>query len=383
MKKPKIKKSFVKKIVISLASFVIVLFIIPYILYIVSPSCTLYNTANYGYRKTQLTSDEEKELQTLQKSLKNFSQPEDSSFLTFPEWHIVYSAEEYADFLKHNKPSQFPYAKSIAQYWCSYRTVSALTKNIYKYNSDDQLMLSVIGVSYTYEYAFKGLYENTIGRVSEFLGSTDTEEDRYAAVVAHEYGYSLPHSAWYNFPFGPKLIGLWTETSFFGPHFLRKIERKFALSLEYSIKATYGWAIKNATESTYSPEATEIYLVTEDIPTELLQKEPRIKIIKNISNETTLVSLPRYDEFNTVILKLAAQNVRILRIGDNANIMVSLIAPKEWNYHLSKGKPLFSIDVPTNSRLKKIAVNIPVVEFSSIINKLHQEKIKIEHIYDY
>jgi len=46
--------------------------------------------------------------------------PEEDTYFTYPEWYIVYSYQERADFLEKNLPSGFPHFSSIAQYWRGY-----------------------------------------------------------------------------------------------------------------------------------------------------------------------------------------------------------------------------------------------------------------------
>ena len=36
------------------------------------------------------------------------TRPEDQTYLTLPEWYIVYSADEYAAFVRDQPPSRFP-----------------------------------------------------------------------------------------------------------------------------------------------------------------------------------------------------------------------------------------------------------------------------------
>src|SRR5262249_58144350 len=43
--------------------------------------------------------------------------------------------------------------------------------------------------SFTVEYGLKGLYEKTVGRLTEWIaGNEMTDEDHYAALLAREYG---------------------------------------------------------------------------------------------------------------------------------------------------------------------------------------------------
>ena len=85
---------------------------------------------------------------------------EDDTFLTYPEWFIVWSYQEKADYQQQHLPSGFPFFRSIAQYWrgycCSYRVV----RGKYAFNTGDHLMLAVIGTSFSVEYGLKGIYES-------------------------------------------------------------------------------------------------------------------------------------------------------------------------------------------------------------------------------
>ena len=57
------------------------------------------------------------ELVAAWQSVDEHLRPEDQSFLTFPEWYIVFSADEYAVHLQNQYPSSFPFFASVRQYW--------------------------------------------------------------------------------------------------------------------------------------------------------------------------------------------------------------------------------------------------------------------------
>ncbi len=99
----------------------------------------------------------------------------EQTFLTHPEWYIGYSSDEYADWLSHRLPTEFPYARSIGQFWIDYREALPQTRNAYPFNTGYHIMLGVIGVSYSAELALKGVYENTIG---QYQGWTASDVDR-------------------------------------------------------------------------------------------------------------------------------------------------------------------------------------------------------------
>ena len=90
--------------------------------------------------------------------------------------------------LKDHVPSGYPYFGSIAQFWGYYRDIWKITRSKYSFNLGYHVMVMVIGSSFSVEYGIKGLYENTVGRVSEwFAGGALTPEDHIAANVAQSY----------------------------------------------------------------------------------------------------------------------------------------------------------------------------------------------------
>src|SRR5271167_4540581 len=111
--------------------------------------------------------------------------PIEDSYFSYPEWYIVWSYEERAQYLPKNPPSGFPYFASIRQYWKSYCFICGLTQSRHQFNFGDHLSSMVLGGSFALEYAIRGAYEQTIGRLSEWTSLHElVEEDAYAARVA-------------------------------------------------------------------------------------------------------------------------------------------------------------------------------------------------------
>ena len=316
---------------------------------------------------------------------KEYAREEESTYLTFPEWYIVYSSQEYANFLKENRrPSAFPYFASIGQFWRTYCDVVRVTRSRYPFNVGDHVMLSFIGTSFSVEYAVKGFYENTAGRFTEWLrGPTLTGEDRYASTVAREYADFLDTIPWYEFPFSEKLAGLWRETSSTGPGLFRKWERKVSLTAEYAGKGAWGWVTKKLTKGLLPPAATEIYLRTSPLLPALLQSEPRVHVIADVDTESQIVRVPRYQAFTEIVPVLARQGVRFIQIAGNDDILVTVLAPRNWQFGGESGEELFSMDVLTQPQLKRSALRVPVVSLHTVIPDLDRDRVAIEHLYDY
>jgi hypothetical protein len=322
--------------------------------------------------------------QQLLAELPSYLRAEDQSYLTLPEWYIVYSSDEYAAFIAKNPPSQFPYFRAIGQYWENYYSMCGITRERYAFNGQYHVTLMVIGASFTIENMLKGIYESTIGRLSELLSSPAlSAEDAYARTVAAEYGTFLHTVPWYQFPFRAKLSGLWRETPFWGPNIVRKAERKAALTAEYGSKAAYGWLIKQATQRTFTAQDLEIYVVAENIPPQLAQREPQVTIVKPLDDQTALLKLPRYEAFTQILPRLARQGVRFVEIAGNDEILVTTIAPQSWEYNLGNSQQLSAMPILTQPDRKRVAIRVPVSALHEIIRELDRRAIPIEHIYDY
>lgn len=315
-------------------------------------------------------------------SIKGYKRPQESTYLIFPEWYIVYSSKEYAQLLKNKLPSQFPYFSAIEQYWCSYHTVLKLT-DVYPFNWGDNLMLMVIGVSLSVEYTIKGLYENSIGRLTEWLsGNQPVEEDKYAQKVAQAYADFIPLYPWFDFSFSQSLSGLWHGTSWYGPHMIRKSERKLYLSMEYGLKTVYAKIIGAGSHSTYGTASDSIYGALGVSPLEVFNA-PKVTKIAKVNQDTYIVTLPHEQPFTDAALSLVGTNSHFIDIAGNDSILVTIIAPKDWEYHLLRGNVVFSMNILTQPSLKRIGIQMPVDSLLDLIAQLKKENIYIEHLYDF
>jgi hypothetical protein len=339
-----------------------------------------------GVRASQIKPGSEAagERRKITADIKDYARPEEDTYLTYPEWSIVWSYQEKADFQERHLPSGFPYFTSIKQYWSGYCCAYGITRGRYPFNFGDHLMLAVIGSSFSLEYAIKGAYEKTVGRLSEWLSSDEAvDEDRYAYRVAREYADFVHIRPFYEFSFWRRFKGLWRETSAWGPHPARKWERKAFLALDYGFEAFYCWIIERATHAVYGIEGADTYAWIENAPNELFSENSRIRRVKTAGPQSFVVIIPRYQEFTTIASRLAARNVHFVEIAGNDEILVTAIAQRAWTYSLSEGEFLFSADIPTAPDFKRIAVRSPVRSLHTVLNDLANRGIKIEHVYDY
>lgn len=307
----------------------------------------------------------------------------DQTFLTYPEWFLVHSPAEYAAFVKDRAPSGFPFLGHICQFWGSYGAVNRAIKD-YPFNFGYHVMVMVIGTSTTVEYALRSVYEMLIGRVAELTGTYGaTEEDRLAARVAQDYVDFIRVQPWYEYDFLDKLAAVWTRTGWWGPELLRKWERKYALTTEYSIKAVYAWLIKKATKASYDEPLPVTAVLVDRLPAGIEKELPELKVLEKFPDGSTLMTVPRYFPFKRHASLLAARGAGFVEIAGNRSvILVSALVPVDWK-PASSDRVLFEQPIITRPATKRVALVVPVKSLAATLNSLNQPGSELEHVYDY
>ena len=204
------------------------------------------------------------------------------------------------------------------------------------------------------------------------------DEDRYAYRTARAYADFVHIRPFYEFSFWQRVSGLWRETSLWGPHATRKWERKWFLTLDYTIEAFYCWLIEKLTHATYGIEGGDTYAWIENAP-----EHPRIRRVKQVGPQAYIVAMPRYQEFTTVAAQIARQGARFVEIAGNSRIALTLITARGWSHPPQGCAALFSAGIPTRPDRQRIAVTCPVTSLHTALNTLGDEGVQIEHVYDY
>ncbi len=321
-------------------------------------------------------------MRSLTSQIEEYVRPESQTYLTIPEWYIVYSADEYGAFIQNHSSSDFPYFKAVGQYWQSYYEVCEQVRGRYPHNGNAQFVLGFIGVSFTAENMLKGLYEFTIGRVFDWFAAEPTEEEQFAADVAVEFGAFLHNTPWYLFPFDEKIKELWTETSLWGPGVLRKWERKIALTVEYGVKALYGGLTSAGSQATYGgPDESKIYAVTQNATSEMTNDD--FEIVNEI-NDKQLVYVTRFEVFSTMIPVLMKDGLSFVEIAGNDEIAVTTLGNQDANYDFEYGEYLFDLPILTQAGETRAIIKVKVSELHLFLEELENKTdIRFEHMYDY
>ncbi|MFO1518712.1 MAG: FAD-binding oxidoreductase [bacterium] len=323
------------------------------------------------------------EIQKRLRAMKGYARSEEQTFLTLPEWYIVFAYDELAAFLKNQSPSDFPYFQSIGEFWKIYRNVIAVTKGRYPFNWGYHVMNAVIGVSFTAEYAIKGIYEDTVGRFTRWAASGETEEDRFIQKVSQEYANFTHLRPWYEFQFFPKLKEFWETTPLWGKNVLRKWERKIFLTHEFTYKAVYGWLIGKATQAGYGAEDDVILVWARNVPPAAFEKDSRIKLKETFPDGSQLLQVPRYEPFRGIMTDLSKGGAEFIEIAGNGRILLTLLAPRGWQNDTNVGDLLFESKAVIQPSFKRMAFDVPVRFLNERLKTLERAPVIPEHLYDY
>ncbi|WP_338872083.1 hypothetical protein WBJ53_27055 [Spirosoma sp. SC4-14] len=310
--------------------------------------------------------------------------PADQTFLTYPEWFLVHSPAEIADYAQGHTTTTFPYMSHVKQLWQSYGVVYDQIKDAFPFNTGYHIMIWVIGVSTTVEYAMKALYETVVGRLTNPThGGVVTDEDTFNAKFTQDYVDFIRVRPWYEFDFKSRIPALFTNTSFFGPHFLRKIDRKYMLLTELLIKAGYGYLIKLGTKASYDEALPTTAVIVDQFPPGF-GSGPSVDHLQTYPDGSALLLLPRYEAFHPAATTLAQHGATFREIaGNNSAILITVLAPESWQPVSPAFRLVFTQPILTKPGLKRVALVTPVGEFGKTIRFLSGETIRVEHVYDY
>lgn len=316
--------------------------------------------------------------------LPDYARPEDETYLSYPEWYIVWSYQEKAEYQRAHLPGGFPYFSAVGQYWKSYCGVNRVVQGRFPFSPGTHLMLVVIGTSFTFEYALKSLYENTVGRVTGFMsGGQPTAEDVYAYKVAQDYADFVLVRPFYEYSFAKQLGGLWRETSWFGPHMVRKWERKLFLTYDYAVEAFYCQLIEIATRAIFGVAGSDTYATLEHAADSVFTANPHIKVVRPLGQGTYVVIIPRYHEFTPTSLRLARQGVQYRDIAGNSWVAVSIVGPTASPDSLAPAQVVFADDVVIHPDRQRIVIRAPIASLNGFNLKLERLGYTVEHIYDF
>jgi len=286
---------------------------------------------------------------------------EDQTFLTIPEWYLVFSSAEYADVLKEGRsPATFPFAAHIGQFWSAYRAAWAQTRDRYAFNPGYHLMVMVIGVSTTVEYGCKAFWELSIGSLAEACSHGPVNEDAAAMRMADDYQRFIRIYPWYLYDFTEPLADVWNQPV----TGIRSLERKYVLSTEYLVKSIYGWLLTKATGTLYGEAGDRTTCI--------------------LKGDTTCTVLPRYEAFMCAADSIARIGRSFVDIaGNRSEIALGVIAPLPYQAPPLDGRIIIEQPILTKLPHARMVFTVAVASLAPALDTIRARGWVLEHIYDY
>jgi hypothetical protein len=301
------------------------------------------------------------------------------TWLTYPEWHIVYSAESYGRHLATKQPpSGYPFMRDASGFW---RNLCAMNRaSTGRAGTDAKVMLYTIGISFTAELLVKSAYENTLGRFFEWAGGYDSADDHYSARIQQRYGAFMHETPWYEFPFGKALAGLWrTQEPFY---FTRHWERRIALGAEYGFKAGYAKLIGWASGASLGPDEKMLRFLVQGNGGTVAATDRRFRVAGRAGNGLTVIEAPRYAQFTDLMLKLSTTNAELVEISGNDDVFLTVLLPSKATL-LKSDKALFEAPLDEPIGWRRVGVSTKVPNLLATIRTVRSKGGRVEHVYDY
>jgi len=313
-----------------------------------------------------------------------YARAEGDSFLTYPEWYIVYAYSDLAGVTRTSSESSFDYFGSISGFWsslCGARRSTSLQRP----PTQDQMITDyIIGSSFTAEMAVQGIYERTVGALTvAFRGPDRAKEDEFNLALLDDYAKFLEQTPWYRYPFADKLAALWHDVPF--EPSLRSIERRFSLSLQYGVKLIYAKGIEAL--AGLSPADLEISSIVLVPSAQALPTDDRIKPLREVraadGRQGVLVITPRYREFSSVIRAVGARGLAFAEIAGNTRILTTVLVPPGGLLPPTGATQIFQTSVQSMPGWRRVGYDTQVSAVATLPAAVEARGARFEHAYDY
>ncbi len=304
--------------------------------------------------------------------------PEARSWLTYPEWHIVHSADSLGRHLVAGKPpSAYRYMRDVRSFWSATCAVNAVSEGR-EGAADTKVMLYTIGLSFSAEMLVKSAWENTIGRFFEWTSGWQSADDKIAARVQRDYGAFMHQVPWYKFQFDKAFSALWQTTE--PDQTARHWERRVALSMEYGVKNGYAALIDKASGATLGRDQLTLKFVTPAPASAVARIDPRLKPIGTTPDGRTIVEAPRYAEFTELLRKMADARLPIAEIAGNDDILLTVLAPASTPL---PGTTLFTMPLGDRPGWQRVGIEVKTAALTTALPAIERTGGRIEHVHDY
>jgi hypothetical protein len=307
-----------------------------------------------------------------------FQRREANTYLTYPEWHIVYAYDGLAYVLQNGDEHTFDYVQSIARFWRATCTLARVGRRHGGADWGTRSMIHTIGVSFTAEMLAKAAYEETIGRAAAWVrGTRKTPQDTVVASMADDYARFLRQTPWYMYPFPRELRKLWAAPV---EQTVRGWERRLGIGAEFLLKSAYARVLAGAVAATGEAQLA-IRSVVSGLDATALSAIPGVKVIGKRDGGLE-IETPRYEQFTGILIEIARRRGTIREIAGNDDVMVSLTVAEGTAATVPRGTILLRLKrdgIPG----ERLLVNVKVPELAAFLKAYPRGDPGLEHVFDY
>ncbi len=317
----------------------------------------------------------------------DLQRPQVRSLRSVPGWFLAASHAEYAAFLERDDPapltSRFPLFAHIGLFWDTREAVVDQTASE-PWAPGEQSQLLVAGLSTSFDYAIRGLYERSLGRLSEALSDgTLTDEDRLAARVARQRAEQMRLKPWQPFAWDVPLRALWSEVPVLGPNALRKLERRWWLSSQYAFHVVAERLSAMSGTAPVGAVPTITAVVVDRLPEAVVATLPPGTGVERLADGVRLL-VPRAAGFTETALALSRQAIQIREIaGNRGEIVVSLLADSETMKAVPGTHVLLTQPVMTRPGRVRVVAAVPVPALSDALRLAIASRTAVEQVHDF
>ena len=304
---------------------------------------------------------------------------EANSYLTYPEWHIVYAYEGLAETLRAGDEHEFDYGSAIAGFWNSYCPLNEAAQNHGGADPGTRQTIYVIGLSFTIEMALKGAYEETIGRAFAWMrGPLKTPQDHVVEMQAADYAEFLHQTPWYKFPFEAARANLWAAPLM---QRARGWERRLGIGAEWWAKSVYA-AVIGSTVAATGEAPLQIRSVVTGLSGPALRGIRDLEVIE-VSAGRAVIETPRYARFTEILQEIAAKRGSVVEIAGNDDVLVTVIDAGKTQTAVPDGAKLLASVRRDGFRDRRLLLDVKVPTLTRVIAGLSEGPLRLEHVYDY
>ncbi len=296
--------------------------------------------------------------------------PEARTYMVYPEWHIVYAYEGYAEALSSGHPHDFPYLSAITGFWSATCGLSEQADQLGAAGFNSKATIYTIGASFTLEMLLKAAYEETIGRV--FSALAPTPQDKVEADMAADYATFLQQVPWYKYDFPSWSEKLWAAD----PVAVRGWERRIALGLEWGAKTQYAKLIARAAEGMGADA------LTMQIAVKNLSENIADVTVLETSQDVTIAQTPRYRIFTRIAREIAQEGGQFLEIAGNDDILLSYLGATPPQI-TSTAKIISTTNRVGFDAQNRYLIAVKTPDLAPLLQSLTPQDGQLEHIYDY